>query len=300
VRNHWPTLEFLRNGQIRHKNISLGPLAFLVQQIVVLQPATLLVWGTGLYWLLRNPLAKAWRWVGITYLVFLGITMALHAKDYYVAPIYPVLLAAGGVWWEGALAGRRRVQGNRVYAFPVLETVMLVGMVVLLPMSIPVLRPPALIAYAKALHLNKVGNTETDSSGALPQFYADRFGWQEEVDQITRIYDGLSPEDRARVAIYGSNYGEAGAVDFLGRGLPAAISGHNNYYLWGPRGATGEVLIEVTGATPEDLAKIYDRVEVAGRMDAPYSMPFEHRNIYLLHGRKKNLSADWADFKNYF
>ena len=29
----------------------------------------------------------------------------------------------------------------------------------------------------------------------------------------------------------------------FGQGLPPAISGHNNYYLWGPRGHDGSVLI---------------------------------------------------------
>ncbi len=300
ARHFWPTLEFLRNGQIGHKNISLSPLAFLGQQILVLQPASVLVWGAGLYWLLRDPLAKAWRWVGITYVVFLAATLAMHAKDYYVSPIYPMLFAAGGVAWERRFASTGLIARNRAYAFPILETILLVAAAILIPMSIPVLRPKPLIAYAKALHLNHVGNSETDSSGDLPQFYADRFGWREEVDQIERVYNKLSPQEREVAAIYCSNYGEASAVNFLGRGLPIAISGHNNYYLWGPRGASGAVLIQVTGATPEELAKLYDKVEIAGRMDTRYSMPFEHRNIYLLRGRKKDLSEDWAEFKHYF
>ena len=34
--------------------------------------------------------------------------MALHAKDYYVSPIYPILFAAGGIAWERRFAQRRR------------------------------------------------------------------------------------------------------------------------------------------------------------------------------------------------
>jgi hypothetical protein len=297
IHNHWPTLEFLHNGRVGGKNIALNPVALMGQQILVLQPANLLVWGAGLIFLLRR---KPWRWIGITYLVFLGLCMALHAKDYYIAPIYPVLFAAGGIAWETKDSHNLRVQQGRAFAFPILQTELLFFCAVLLPLSLPILRPAAFIAYGHATHLANTGNSETDSSGELPQFYADRFGWQEEVDQVTRVYNALPPEEKAKVAIFGSNYGEAAAINFLGHGLPTAISGHNNYFLWGPRGATGEVVISLVGSKPEELAEYYDKVEIVGRMDTPYSMPFEHRNIYLLHGRKKNLSGDWPDFKNYF
>jgi len=86
---------------------------------------------------------------------------------------------------------------------------------------------------------------EKGEKSVLPPNYADMFGWQEMVAAVARVYNRLPPEDRLRCAIYASNYGEAGAIDFYGKryGLPKAISGHNNYWLWGPRGWTGEVVI---------------------------------------------------------
>ena len=167
-------------------------------------------------------------------------------------------------------------------------------------MAIPGMRPRTWLAYTKALHLyDATGNTENESSGILPQFYADRFGWQEEVNEVTRIYHSLSPEDQKKVGILCSNYGEASAINFLGHDLPTAISGHNSYWMWGPNGATGEVMIIVTGATPEELRENYDSVEIAGRMDNPLSMPYERRNIYLVRGRHKNVMSDWTEFKHY-
>jgi hypothetical protein len=167
-------------------------------------------------------------------------------------------------------------------------------------MSFPVLRPTTWIAYTKATGLYKTTtNSENEATGVLPQFYADRFGWQEEVDEVSRIYQGLSAEDKAKVGIICSNYGEASAIDFLGHGLPPAISGHNNYYLWGPHGATGEVMIIITGGTVDDLKENYSSVEIVGRMDNPYSMPYERRNIYLARGRKTNLTTGWWELKRY-
>jgi len=300
MHNHWPTLEFLHNGQVENKNIKLAPMPFLGKQILNLQPVTFLVWGAGLVWLLRNPAAKSWRWLGLTYLVFLTVMMALHAKDYYVVPIYPILFAAGGIAWEMRFASRWPVREDRVFAFPVMETVLLVVGVLVLPMSIPTMPPLQWVAYTKALHLyGSSGNTENESSGLLPQFYADRFGWQEEVNEVIRIYQSLSPDEQKKAGIFCSNYGEASAINFLGHGLPFAISGHNSYWLWGSHGYTGEVMIVVTGASPEEMRKVYDSVVVAGRMDNPYSMPYERRNIYLLRGRHKNLTDFWSEVKHY-
>ncbi|CAN5489833.1 glycosyltransferase family 39 protein [soil metagenome] len=300
IHNHWPTLEFLNNGRLENKNVKLGAIPFLIAQIMNLQPVTLLVWGAGLVWLLSNPLAKPWRWLGLTYLLFLALMMALHAKDYYVVPIYPVLFAAGGIAWERRFSSRRAVVENRIFAFPILETVLFVAAVVLLPLAIPVLAPQTWIAYTHTMHLDKLNsNTENSATSALPQFYADRFGWQEEVDQVTRVFHSLSAQDQAKVSILCSNYGEASAINFLGRGLPTAISGHNSYAMWGPQGATGEVMIVINGASPEEMRKVYKSVEVVGRMDHPYAMPFEHRNIYLVRERKRNVTADWESFKHY-
>jgi hypothetical protein len=300
LNNHWPTLEFLHNGRVENKNIALPPIPFLITQIVTLQPLTVLVWGAGLLWLLRSPVARSWRWIGITYLIFLAMMMALHAKDYYVVPIYPVLFAAGGIAWERYFGKSKTVAANRAYAFPILETIVLVAAIVTLPLSIPILKPDAWLAYTEATHLNKFNsNTENEASSALPQFYADRFGWQEEVDQVTRIYQALSLQDQAKVGIYCSNYGEASAINFLGQGLPTAISGHNSYFLWGPHGNTGDVMIVVNGASLEEMHRYYTSVELVGRLNHPLSMPYEHRKIYLVRGRLKNLTTDWNEVKLY-
>jgi 4-amino-4-deoxy-L-arabinose transferase-like glycosyltransferase len=300
VHHHWPTLEFLHNGQIENKNVKLSPLAFIATQIQNLQPVTLFIWGPGLVWLLRNPLAKNWRWLGFTFLIFLAVMMALHAKDYYVSPIYPILFAAGGVAWEMHYATRRSVQTDSAFAFPIMQTIVIVVGILVMPMAIPILRPVDWLAYTKATHLYRTStNAETESSGVLPQFYADRFGWQEEVDQVTRAIHSLSPDEQKTIGIYCSNYGEASAINFLGHDLPLAVSGHNNYYLWGPHGYTGQLMIVINHATPEEMRKYYQSVEVVGRMDHPYAMPFEHRNIYLVRGRMKSVVDDWESFKLY-
>jgi 4-amino-4-deoxy-L-arabinose transferase-like glycosyltransferase len=303
IANHWPTLEFLHNGRIGHKNIALAPLPFLAQQLLNLNPVSVFLWGWGLIWLLFSSLAKRWRFLGITYLAFLVSMMALHAKDYYVIPIYPVLFATGGIAWEQAFRNHPAVRHDRVFAFPVYETLLIFTGLLILPMAIPVLRPASWIAYAKAMHLyNQSGNTENVSSGVLPQFFADRFGWQEEVDAIRTVMQRLSPDERVHAGILVDNYGEAGALDFLGHGLPPVISGHNTYWLWGPHDVGGQVLIVLSGDPTRRFDRFCSRVEDEGRLNHPLSMPYERKHIYLLHGCRRPISPkdDWLRYKHYF
>src|SRR5205823_6991788 len=111
----------------------------------------------------------------------------------------------------------------------------------------------------------------------LPQHFADRYGWEDQVAAVAGVYRSLSPDEQAEVCILGANYGRAGAVDFYGprHGLPPAISGHNTYYLWGTRGCTGRVVI-VLGYTQERLRSLFEAVEPAATSRCRYCMPYEN------------------------
>ena len=305
VHNHWPTLEFLRNGQSGHKNIVLNPIQFFLAQFTSMQPVNALLWIPGIVALLRARSIRDGRWLGITFLVFFVMMMALHAKDYYLAAIYPATLAAGGIAWERRLARTPGVQRNRIMAFPVFESILLVTSLIILPMSSPVLPPAAWVRYTTALRMHG-DKLETMATGPLPQFYADRFGWQQEVSLVLNAYRSLSPQDQQRVCIFGNNYGEAGAIDFLATlqdpptHLPAALSGHNNYWLWGTHGCDPDISIAVIGDSPEAIAQKYQSVEIVGRLNDPWAMPFEHKNVYLLRGRRPSAPFHWADERFYF
>jgi hypothetical protein len=235
--------------------------------------------------------------------LFFALMLKLHAKDYYLEGIYPALFAAGAIAWERRFAATRAVQQNRIVAFPVFESVLLITSLIILPMSSPVLRPAAWVRYTNALHLHG-DKLETAATGPLPQFYADRFGWQQEVDIVAKTYNALPPEQQQHACIFGSNYGEAGAIDFFNRRenlhLPPALSGQNNYWLWGLHGCDANLVIAVVPDTPEEVSQKYVSVKIVGRMDAPYAMPFEHKNIYLLRERRPSAPLHWEDERFYF
>ena len=143
------------------------------------------------------------------------------------------------------------------------------------PLFLPVLPVEGFIAYERAIGFMP-STGERFRLGDLPQYYADMFGWPEMAETVGKAYQALPPDEKARAVFFAWNYGDAAAVDFFGArwGLPPAISGHENYFLWGPRGADGSVVL-ILGGTREGLLKMFRTVEPVGRFDNPLAMPEE-------------------------
>ncbi|MGC2160562.1 MAG: glycosyltransferase family 39 protein [Silvibacterium sp.] len=296
IHYHFPTLEWLIDVKKSGKDIKLPPLQFLLGQVMMLNPFTLPLWLSGVAWFLFAKVARPYRFLGVLYLIFLPMMMVLHAKDYYLAPIYVVYFAAGAVCrfrWAGSTKWRNALVG--LYAL-----LLVFSFIITVPFSIPVLPPKQFLAYEQKFGF-KPKDAEVHPATPLPQFYADRFGWHEMVQKVAGIYSALPPDQRAITGIYTGNYGEASAINLFGPryGLPIAISGHQSYWLWGPHGYTGQETIIINGATLEAMKPYYASCVIAGQLDNPLSMPWEKGPIFLCKGRKATFAADWKDFKFY-
>jgi hypothetical protein len=295
IRHGYPTWVDLRNVQRVHKNVELSPMDFLKQQILILNPVSALIWLPGLGFLLFHSRAQKYRVVGVTYLFFLAMMMALHAKDYYVAPIYPMLFAAGGVLWETLTEVRPAWRWLR----RALPTAVGIAGIVSLPVTLPILPADQVGPY-----LAKIGmggqKAEVGHNGPLPQHFGDEFGWTEMVAAVAQYYNSLPPDLRAKTAILAGNYGEAGAIDFFGTkyGLPKAISAHQNYYYWGPRNYTGESLI-VLQWDLEDVQHFCNDYRIGPTLDPPFAMGEEHYTVLHCLGLKKPLPEVWDRLKHW-
>jgi len=287
----WPFLEIGRRAAAT-KNIALSPLDFLLAEMDFLNFATAPVWLAGLAAFALWPRFAAYRGFAVAFAALFAAMIALHAKPYYPAGAYPLLFAGGAVALEAWIAWR----SARV---AISAAVALYG-VVSAPFALPLLPIERFAAYQEFL-----GRTpqplEHGALGRLPQYYADMFGWHELAALVARAYQALPPEERAEAVFFANNYGEAGAIDVLGRelGLPPAISGHNNYFLWGPRGHDGSVVLRL-GGKREALLETYASVEAAGVTENPWAMPYETGlTLWICRGRRVPLAVVWPSFKNY-
>ena len=202
------------------------------------------------------------------------------SKSYYLAAAYPLLALPAAVLAESVLE-----RGWKRAAMGFYGLLLVISGCALAPFAIPILSPEGYIAYSRSLGIAPEA-LENSTLGALPQHFADMFGWRELVDSVLVVYNTLSPEEQSRCVIFGENYGEAGAIDVLGRdsGLPRALSGHNSYWFWGPGDWSGEVVI-VIGSDREDLEELFLSVEEAGVTSCTYCMPYENgRPIWIARG----------------
>ena len=292
-RHGWPQIEVVRNAQ-QFKNEAISPLQFMFEQVLFLQPLALPVWLAGLLWYFTSPAGKRFRFLGWAYLLVLAIFIVFDGKSYYALPVYPVLMSAGGVALEGFFAAPRR----RWLAFVFPALLVVVGLVTL-PFGVPFLPVDTFLRYSSLLPYANSVKTEHDATTALPQLYADMFGWENMATQIAAVYHALPPAEQTDCAILGGNYGEAGAIDHYGAslGLPKAISGHNSYYFWGPRAYTGSCVI-LFGERADELKDLFADTQLVATITDPYAAIVE-RNVHVYVCRKPRapLADLWPHFK---
>lgn len=289
-RTDWITFEFMRNAG-KYKNTPTDPIQYFADQFLMAHPFTLPVWLGGIAYCLFGAAVRPYRLFAIMFVSLFVLFSLTNGKAYYLAPAYGLVVPAGALAAERAL-GRPRTRWMR----GALAAVLIAGGALTAPLALPILPPETLTAYELALGMSSP-REEVGHTAALGQHFADRFGWEELTHAVSNVFESLDADERTRCAVVCSNYGQAAAIDWFGRryGLPNAISGHNNYWLWGPRGATGEVVIAV-GGVYQGLRDLFEEgVEVA-RVGHPYAIENDVP-IWLFRRMKAGLSVEgvWAN-----
>jgi len=298
IRHGFPHAELLANIERNGRDVPVGFIPFWGFELLFLNPAAAPVWILGLWALFRLPSLAPLRALGWAYLVTVACLFATTPgshKTYYAASAYPILIAAGAVqlerWWS-----RREREWRR----PAYLALLLAAGALIAPTVMPLLPPELYLRYTRAVGFGQV-RLENRATNAMPQMFADRFGWPEMVETVARVYASLPPELRAKTGIFGNDFGQAGAIDFYGPryGLPKAIGGHLTYWYWGPRGYTGESLI-VLGDRREVLETEFEQVEAVAEVGHPYAMRQEHFTIFLCQRpRGWTLESIWPRLKNW-
>ena len=155
------------------------------------------------------------------------------------------------------------------------------------------------IRYSEILPYARGVKTERDPTVALPQLYGDMFGWENMASAVARVYHNLPPREQSTCAILAGNYGEAGAIDYYGPalGLPKAISGHNNYFLWGPRNYSGECVI-VFGENADRYSRLFGEAHLVATITDEHAMPSEQDvHVYVCRKPSAPLAILWPNFK---
>jgi Dolichyl-phosphate-mannose-protein mannosyltransferase len=301
IKYDWPFVQLIRAIRAEGRDVVLGPLPYFFQQTLLLNPLTAPIWLAGLFGLLFSVRFKPYRVLGWCYLVCYTVLFVLHGKNYYLAPVYPMLLAAGAVLIEFAIDRGANANPRRQWLKPAIVLVLLASGAHLAPVVVPVLSPDGFLAYEKYLPFKLPVMEHSHARAALPQWYSDQFGWKEIADETAVAWNRIPAAERQDCGIFAQDYGQAGAIDFFGRrdGLPPALSGHQTWFLWGPRGYSGNCVI-VLDDRREVLERLWKHVEYIGTSaDNPYALE-KQIDVFLCKGAKfGTLTQLWPRVKRW-
>jgi hypothetical protein len=241
----------------------------------------------GLWCLSRSgrPLWQALAWAyGLLFVLF---ALTAGAKGYYLAAAYVYLLAAGAVAIDGWLHARPGRLRNLMLAMAVLTAAVL-------PLDLPVLSPAVL---ARTFYKKNPTPLET-------------IGWPQLVRAVDAVWRSLPPSERASAVLFADNYGLAGAINELGRGvgLPAAVSRQNSEWWWGPGNPYATTIVAVApgpagGGTGYNayLGRFFASVRVAATLSNPYGI---HNmqwggHVYICTGPRQPWGQIWPQLREY-
>jgi hypothetical protein len=160
-----------------------------------------------------------------------------------------------------------------------------------------VLSPADLDAYQTRLGIG-VTTGEVGHTSALPQYFSDRFGWENLARVVSTIYTGLPEADRSRAIVLGRNYGHSGALEYWAKGyeLPPVYGRHNNYWLWGPPRADRDTVVIAVGFDAESLQAYFGEVVEAGVAESDWAL--ESRiPVVICRGLERPIREVWAEVK---
>jgi 4-amino-4-deoxy-L-arabinose transferase-like glycosyltransferase len=274
---------------IHARDVRIGRASgFLPEQLVVgANLFTLPLWLAGLWFTLRDPAGRRFRLLGWMYVIPLALFLVAQGRSYYLAPAYPMLLAAGAVLGErrlAALSARARRLGRGV-----VWALLALGFAAFAPIGQPVA---------------PIGSGLWRLADSIHDTFREEVGWPELVDAAAAAYHALPPEERATAAILAGNYGEAGAVDLYGpaRGLPPSISGVNSHWQRGYGDPPPRTLV-LLGFDRADAEQLFQRCELAGHVTNAYGVQNEetrdHLDIFVCRDPREPWPALWPRLRRF-
>jgi 4-amino-4-deoxy-L-arabinose transferase-like glycosyltransferase len=291
-RHGFVSLEFLR---FLHARDVRGGLTdwFLAGQLELTMLAFPLALA-GIWFCFFTEEGRSFRILGWMYVVPLVLFLVMRGRDYYLAPGYPMLYAAGAVWaerkWRVGESENRKSKIEKRSRW--VAKAIWVGLIL-----------DVVAAGAVALPIAPVNSTWWRFATRVDSVFPEEIGWPEFVQAVAVVRDRLPAEERWRAGILAGNYGEVGALNLYGKkfGLPRAMSGVNSSWERG-YGDPPEVVI-VVGYPRAMLEGEFASCVVGGRVWNRYGVmneeTIEDPEIFVCRGLKGRWEEFWRRVRKF-
>ena len=286
IRHNFISLEFLSSIHARDVEIGRADGYIIEQFLFCSNPFVIPFWVAGLVYYFRNEAGKRYRTIGWMYVIPFLIYLLTQGRSYYLAPAYPMLIAAGAVVWQGWLdrSNERRARLVRGLTW----SGIFIGTV---------------IGGALALPIAPINSPLWDVTSEVHDTFTEQIGWHEMVETVAGIYAALPDDEKPRAGILAAENDEAAALNLYGGeyGLPTAISGSDTFWLRGYGDPPPETII-VLGYTREDIASVAEQCEDAGTITNPYGVENDLRtppDIFVCRGLLISWPELWDRVKRY-
>ena len=220
----WPSVHFFSSQNAATAAGTSRP-AYLAEQLLFLGSTAVLA-VAGVVWLWRRGL----RTLALIPILVTVIFLVEQGRSYYPLPADGLAVAAGAIATDRWLRSRRRLA--------------LLGAAIALQGAVVALAGPIVVPLYSTRQL-------VSSSIWKIGYFKDEIGWPEMTTQVKGAWAGLSSTERAGAMILASNYGEASALQFYGRGLPPVLSGHLSWQYWRPERLPQRFVLTVGYSAPE-------------------------------------------------
>jgi len=264
--------------------------AFIVDQAFMFFTSFIIAVIGLVYLFYLDKSKQLWLFSASALIVIIALFM-MSGKSYYTAGVYPILIASGSVFISTKLktfwAKSLTIAGICILILP------------LVPVGIPILPPSKLASYFDSLEEVGIDIGRVHENGnkyPLPQDFADMMGWKDIAAIAKKAYDSV--DDKEACAIYGENYGIAGAVGLINKkyGMPEPVSFSDTYEYWIPKKFDPDItsLIYINDNLGSNVEALFEDIKIVGSIKDPLSRQFGV-TIYLCQKPRRSFNEFWTE-----
>jgi hypothetical protein len=289
--NHFPVFQmFSRLYETQLDKLSR--IDNLKNLILAINPISLILVFPAIVYMFKSNKTELYKPLAISITLSFLLLLFTNGKSYYFFPIILTILPFGAIFWE------QTVIQNRKWVICPIATMLFLGSI-LIPFGMPVYSFNKMLNSIQKYEPKKV---EGGKCAVRYDEYYTKEKWKTTLTELKKVYDSLPENEKQNCLIWGKHYGQAGAVNLLGKeyNLPKAFSYHGSFYSWAPDVEMPNTVIALSYQVGDFFNPYFAEITLVKTIYNPYADNEEelYQRIYICKKPKQNFAKMKELFKN--